>query len=236
MVKSESIFFQGIGAWGATLEEISDLLRESSLVDTTISLTNSEHELFLSTIPSFPVPPSRPIAQHQRVKELEIGAPGILLTLTQNALPAVEQASAQLMNTVSPLKRYLSNMVTYELLSIDTSSSLRDKCSRERWSAIASAISAVSSLGHGPRSTEGAGSAGMASADGLRGLPGVIGSPEWLDGAPTEEQVEYLRNITRLKRHVQSETHPRESRPPKVRKRDGDRSRSRNGPGSTRHD
>ncbi|KAK6948975.1 hypothetical protein Daesc_009047 [Daldinia eschscholtzii] len=146
---------------------------------------------------------------------------------------------------LSPLTRYCRDVQEHERLALgmkaeDMQSNLESQSLPSRpqkangvvKSGQTSAVSSLhlslaqrqtSSTDQGPS----ANSEMSSPAEQLRSLLEIIGTPGWNDEVSPEEQAEYLRRATKLKRRVQSEMSPREVRPPKVRKRNRQSSKDR---------
>ncbi|KAI2620423.1 hypothetical protein GGR54DRAFT_97825 [Hypoxylon sp. NC1633] len=208
--------------------------------DTIISLSDDGQALYSAPIPTFTEQSDghlvQPLLQERRVDAAGLGSSAVLSVLSSNDLFAMQRdASTNGGSGPSPLSRYCHDPQTHEQLALGIAS---DKCKRVRNPTIPpqcpvrlkadtqdDASSVVSSLRlssspkrslekNSPTRLE------VSPCVELHPILNVIETPGWEDDTSPEEQMEYLHRAAILRRRVRSETNPRESRLPKVRKRD----------------
>ncbi|KAI1103647.1 hypothetical protein F4804DRAFT_309477 [Jackrogersella minutella] len=240
MAEFDDIEYKGIGDKHIVVKS-DRCFRDYSPGDTIISLSDGGQASYSCPIPSFlnltqGHPGSESNLQHSQSQgwhrsPAETGISSIAHPLSHDALTIMQQLEPPyLEDEVLSLTRYRHDAQAHENFAM-----LGIKCdnfglppsleSRPSLPTIAdgkiadSRLSEISSL-HLSSSLNPTGPGTSSVAEQLRELLDVIESPEWEDSMSPEQQAEHLRRATRLKRRVRSETNPRESRPPKVRKRD----------------
>ncbi|KAL7620769.1 hypothetical protein AAE478_009767 [Parahypoxylon ruwenzoriense] len=207
MAKLDEIEYKGIWGAGEIAVGSDRCFRDYSPGDTVVSFSESGQALYLCPIPFFPEPsqsqpeptasesPLQAPERHRVTAEHE--TPNGSIFLSPAALLEVDQASSASHNDeLSPLSRYLHDVQRDEKLAL--------KYSTQKTPILC------------PGSPE------SASAAELRERLNTIESPGSIDSVLPEEQTEQLRRAMMLRRRVRSETHPREPRPTKVRKRNRD--------------
>ncbi|KAI0881567.1 uncharacterized protein GGS22DRAFT_172474 [Annulohypoxylon maeteangense] len=230
MAEFDDIEYKGVGE-GKHIDVGSDrCFRDYSPGDTVISLSDDGQALYSRAIPNFSEPPqdfprlSLSSQQPQPERHYGISPP-----LSHDSLVAIQGHNPpRLENGLSPLARYRRDPQAHEQialgikindsplhLDLESTPPVPAEANGKLQSGEISSLHLSSS----PNPTPSTGRGSSSAAAQLQELLGMIQSPEWEDNLSPEEQAEHLRRATILKRRVRSETNPRESRPPKVRKR-----------------
>ncbi|KAI1453101.1 hypothetical protein F4805DRAFT_388030 [Annulohypoxylon moriforme] len=240
MAEFDDIEYEGIGEDRHIAVGSDRCFRDYSPGDIIISLSDEGQALYSYAIPPFPDPsqtlpgPNEGLQQPQSEiyyrNILESDISGTLPPLRHESLVAIQQnAPLGLADGLSPLTRYRRDPQAHEQRALGikpNNASLHPNSESEHPTPTkpngkpqSSEISSLH-LSSSPNPTPSTGRGSSSAAAQLQELLDVIESPGWEDGMSPEEQAEHLRRATRLKRRVRSETNPRESRLPKVRKRD----------------
>ncbi|KAI1374190.1 hypothetical protein F4677DRAFT_172827 [Hypoxylon crocopeplum] len=238
MAEFDDIEYEGIGEDRHILVGSERCFRDYSPGETIISLSDNGQAIYSSPVPTFMDPPgnppTQPYFQERYGDAVDPESPTIPFALSRNGLRVAQRYTTSPGNGLSPLTRYCREAQAHEQLALGIVS---DDCRQDQSPATSPQY---------PKSTKEDEKEGMSppvsslrlnispkgsidrnrpsghealSGTELREILDKIESAGWEDDTSPEEQMEYLRRATMLKRRVQSETNPRESRPPKVRKR-----------------
>ncbi|KAI0895463.1 hypothetical protein F4806DRAFT_82714 [Annulohypoxylon nitens] len=211
MAEFDDIEYEGIGEDRNIAVGSDRCFRDYSPGDTVISLGDDGQALY---------------SDGGHISENNISS--ILPLLSHGALIAIQQSIPPGLGTeLSPLTRYRRDPQAHEqralgikpnestfYFDLEDPQPLLETNGKSQSSEISSLHLSAS-----PNPTQSTGPGSSSAAEQLQELLNVIQSPGWEDSMSPEEQAEHLRRATRLKRRVRSETNPRESRLPKVRKR-----------------
>ncbi|KAI1768100.1 hypothetical protein GGR53DRAFT_13344 [Hypoxylon sp. FL1150] len=223
----------GVGGVGDIRVRSERCFRDHSPSDTLISLSDNGQTLYSSPTPAFSHGaqglPTLSLPLHGQDGAIDSKLPTTPSKLSHDALEKHQDAPPHVEDVSFPLARFRRDTQSHEQLALGVSLAISAQNPRlassplspatgtqgqERVSSRASFSSTHLTLNPLPAKNS------ETSAAELREVLDVMGKPEWKDNVPLEEQVQYLLRATNLKRRVRSETHPRESRIPKVRKRD----------------
>ncbi|KAI1094011.1 hypothetical protein F5B19DRAFT_82168 [Rostrohypoxylon terebratum] len=235
MAEFDDIEYEGVGEGRHIIVGSDRCFRDYSPGDTVISLSDDGQALYSYDIPSFPGSTqnisldTRPQYQRDDGNISENNISSILPLLSHGALISIQKdIPPDIQAELLPLTRYCCDPQAHEqralglkpgdsalYLSSENPQTLPPETNgkfppSEIYSLhLSVSLSPTPSIGPGSSS----------AAEQLQELLDMIHSPGWGDGMSPEEQAEHLRRATKLKRRVRSETNPRESRLPKVRKR-----------------
>ncbi|KAI4869701.1 hypothetical protein F4820DRAFT_364284 [Hypoxylon rubiginosum] len=249
MARTNDTECEGIGGAGDIRVRSDRCFRDYSPSDTLISLSDNGQAFYSYPIPTFSDQSGlstqpRPLQRYEGTTNARLSI--VPSALSHDALTTQQNASPCLGDEISPLARFRRDTQPHEQLALGLSLTNSKQHSalvspplplssaeaeRQNSTCESSGISSLC-LSSGPAATPTPpkGSETSSAAE-LRELLHVIESPGWKDHVALEEQVPYLLRATMLKRRVRSETHPRESKTPKVRKR----SRSHKHTNAVRH-
>ncbi|KAI0169878.1 hypothetical protein GGR52DRAFT_486626 [Hypoxylon sp. FL1284] len=225
MAKNHEIDYKGLGGAGDVSIRSDPCPRDYSQSSSSLSLSDNGHALYSHPIPTF-ADQTRSPAQCRPPANVEN-----TVHTQPSPTPSTIQSTSPQSDEVFPLARFCREAQSHERLALGLPSThaKHSPTVARPW---------VAPTNTDPGNSDSVGGASSLSLDSnpaasltatkrsetsstaeLHELLDKIESPRWKDSVPLEEQVQYLLRATVLKRRVRSESHPRKSKPPKVRKR-----------------
>ncbi|KAI6081086.1 hypothetical protein F4821DRAFT_250064 [Hypoxylon rubiginosum] len=231
MAGIDDIELEGVGGAGNISVRSDRCFRDYSPSDTIVSLSSSDdgQAFFSRPVPAFIHRSQSPSTPSLPVKNDDGASNGRPSTIPYHNVLKTEQAAPPCLADLShPLAKFRYETQSHEQLALGISpAEFGDLAvlvnspllpTNHTWQSSGASSSQLLSSDH-PPAVQLTSMNDISPATELRDLLHVIEAPGWKDDVPLEEQVQFLLRATKLKRRVRSETYPRESRMPKVRRR-----------------